>query len=175
MLLPASAIEWQPALAARQPWRAWTAAWVHYSSAHLALNMAGAVLVAMLGAFARVPARAAAAWALAWPLTHAALLLRPGLAHYGGLSGVLHAGVAVVAVALLGAGARRVGGALLLGLLAKVASEAPWAAALPYSDALGIRVVPFSHAAGLVAGVLCALLLAAWRQPGTDFRETRSR
>ena len=43
---------------------------------------------------------AALAWALAWPLTHLALLAEPALLRYGGLSGVLRAGAAVAAVAL---------------------------------------------------------------------------
>ena len=51
------------------------------------------------------------------------------LAYYGGLSGVLHAGVAVVAVQLMIEGPRRrrwIGVALLAGLGLKLISEAPW-------------------------------------------------
>jgi hypothetical protein len=61
-LVPAQAIDWQPALAAREPWRAWSAAFVHYSALHLLDNLAGIALVGALGAFARVPWPSAAAW-----------------------------------------------------------------------------------------------------------------
>src|SRR5664280_3066833 len=114
---PATSLDWQPALVWREPWRAWTAAWVHYSALHLLANLVGGLVVVAFGIAARVPRRAAFAWLAAWPLTQAGLSLRPDLAHYGGLSGVLHAGVVVVAVHLIveARGARRwVGSAGLL-------------------------------------------------------------
>ena len=60
-LFPASALDWQPALAVREPWRAFTAVAVHYSPRHLGVNLAGTALVAALGWAARVPASMAAA------------------------------------------------------------------------------------------------------------------
>lgn len=166
-----NAIEWQPAAALREPWRFWSAAWVHLGTAHLASNLAGAALVAALGVAARLPLRAATAWALAWPLTHAALLLRADITHYGGLSGVLHAGVAVAGFVLVTRerGRRRAIAALMLGGLGvKVLVETPWAPDLPYSAMLGIATVPFAHAAGTVAGLLCAWLLAGSRDTGSE-------
>jgi rhomboid family GlyGly-CTERM serine protease len=157
-----SGIDWQPALAWREPWRWWSAAWVHYSRMHLVVNLAGAILVAALGAAAQVDSRAAPAWLLAWPLTHLGLLYNPRLEHYGGLSGVLHAGVAVVAVQLLGGAtkhARWTGAAIGGALVAKVLSEAPWGAPLRHPAGWDIAVAPLAHATGLVAGALCALLL----------------
>lgn len=154
-----TALDWQPSLAFTQPWRAFTAAAVHYSALHLGANLAGSLLVAALGSVARLPARAAWAWLLAWPLTQFGLLLRPELQHYGGLSGVLHAGVAVAAVHLLsiGSGARRwIGGALLAGLLIKVLGESPWGATLRRPDGWDIAVAPLAHATGLAAGVFCS-------------------
>ena len=47
-------------------------------------------------------------------------------------------------------------GAIVVGTLAKVASEAPWNLAPRPSEALGISVAPVAHACGVVAGV------AAW-------------
>ena len=139
---------------------------MHFSAAHLGVNAAGALLVAALGVAAALPARATVAWALAWPLTHALLALRPEITRYGGLSGVLHAGVAVAATWLIlsAAGRRRgIGIALLGGLVVKVVLEAPWRALLPVSEALGITTVPLAHAAGTIAGALAALLLARRR------------
>ena len=102
----ANALDWQPALGLREAWRLWTCAWVHWSAAHLAVNAAGAVVVAFVGWRARLPAAAALAWFLAWPatqLTMAALgsdRIAAVMPHYGGLSGVLHAGVVVLGLSL---------------------------------------------------------------------------
>ena len=96
-LQPSHALDWQPALAYAQPWRAWSAAFVHWSARHLSANLGALLLVGALGAAAGCQGRATLAWALAWPTGHALLLLQPRLLHYGGLSGVLHAGVAVAA------------------------------------------------------------------------------
>ena len=160
--LPPAALDWQPTLASSQPWRAWSAAIVHLSALHLAANLAGVALVAALGFVARVPRRSVLAWFVAWPLTHLALLARPDLVHYAGLSGVLHAGVAVVAVHLIATarGLRRaIGLALLGGLALKVASETPWAAqALRHPAGWDIAIAPFAHASGLVAGALASAL-----------------
>ncbi len=66
---------------------------------------------------------------MAWPLTQLGLLLQPSLLHYGGLSGVLHAGVVIAALGLLQreSGLRRAVGWLILGGVAlKVGMEQPW-------------------------------------------------
>ena len=163
---PAAAIDWQPSLAASQPWRVFSAAFVHYSALHLAGNAAGLVLAAALGIAARTPSRLALAWFAAWPLTHLGLLVKPELAHYGGLSGVVHAGVAIVCVQLLFAGHRWLGGAMLAGMLLKVSSESPWGEALRHPSGWDIAIAPLAHASGLVAGIACALIAegAAWRR-----------
>ncbi len=163
--LPAALIDWQPALALSQPWRAWSAAFVHWSGLHLGANLAGAAVVGALGVAARLPPQMALAWFAAWPLTHAGLLLRPELAHYGGMSGVLHAGVAVAALWLLArsCGRRRlIGAAIAGGLLVKIAAEAPWGPALRQGGGWDIAIAPLAHASGAAAGALCAALLLGW-------------
>lgn len=170
MLGSATALDWQPALAWRQPWRAWSSAWVHYSVLHLVANLMGCLLVAALGVVARVPLRIVVAWFIAWPLTQFGLLLRPELLHYGGLSGVLHAGVAAVAVSLIaeGRGSRRlIGIGVLLGVGIKVFLEAPWGDALRHSTGWDIAVAPFAHLTGLVAGALTAGIAEAVRSRPT--------
>jgi rhomboid family GlyGly-CTERM serine protease len=167
--LPAPLLDWQPALALQEPWRAFSAAFVHWSERHLAGNLAGAAVLGALGLAARLPPRAALAWLLAWPLTHAGLALQPALAHYGGLSGVLHAGVAVAAAWLLATarGTRwRIGAAVGAGLLAKVLIEEPWGPPLRLGGGFDIATAPLAHATGAVAGLLCAgALLAMQRRP----------
>jgi rhomboid family GlyGly-CTERM serine protease len=163
------AIDWQPGLAAREPWRAFSAAFVHYSSLHLAANLAGALLVGALGHAAGVPLRSSAAWLAAWPLTQWGLLLQPALLHYGGLSGVLHAGVAVVVVHLLAAGSRHqrlIAAALCAGLAVKLLGEAPWQGALRHPSGWDIAVAPFAHVSGVMMGTIAALVAEAWHRAG---------
>lgn len=153
-------LRWQPELAFSQPWRLVTAAWVHLSRQHLIANLAGTAVLAALGRAAGCDRRAATAWALAWPLTHLGLLAQPTLAAYGGLSGVLHAGVAVAAWQLIrgGRGLRRaIGAAIAAGLAAKVLLESPWLGPLRQVPGWDILIAPAGHASGALAGWLCAL------------------
>jgi rhomboid family GlyGly-CTERM serine protease len=156
----AASLDWQPALALLQPWRCVTAAWVHLSGQHLLGNLVGAVLVAAYGRAAGCGRRAALAWALAWPLTHAALAVQPTLQHYGGLSGLMHAGVAVASWQLLrGArGQRRaVGAAVLAMMVLKLLLEAPWQGGpLRQEPGWDIAIAPLAHSTGALAGLLCA-------------------
>lgn len=180
-VLPASTrlgLDWQPSLAWSEPWRWWTAAFVHYGIGHLAANLAGCAVLAAFGAAARLERRWVLAWAMAWPLGHLLLLNVPALAHYGGLSGLLHAGVAVAAVALLTGPPsrghddsdaavrrhRRVGAAVAAGLLVKLLLEqaaGPSATAWP---GIGVPVATAAHWSGALSGVLggavCASLTA---------------
>ncbi|HEY1090155.1 MAG TPA: rhombosortase [Burkholderiaceae bacterium] len=171
--LPTHSFDWQPALAAREPWRAFTAAGVHWSLRHLLANLAGCAVLAWLGWRADLPWRAAVAWALAWPLTQLGLLARPELLHYGGLSGVLHAGVAVLVVELLVARrTQRIGAALAAGLLLKLGLEAGWGPALQQPAGLDFAVAPCAHLSGAIIGVLLAV--AARRASGPS-RHTASK
>jgi rhomboid family GlyGly-CTERM serine protease len=160
--LPAASLDWQPGLALAQPWRWWTAAFVHLGDKHLAANLAGCAVVAAFGWFGRVPLRAAAAWFIAWPLGHLLLWLQPALTHYAGLSGVLHGGVAVAALLVAGSGApreRAVGLLVLAGLLLKLLSEAPWRGATQAVAGWDFPVASIAHATGAWAGVLCVVAL----------------
>ncbi|HKX39516.1 MAG TPA: rhombosortase [Burkholderiaceae bacterium] len=163
--LPHEALDWQPALARTEPWRALSAVGVHYSAMHLLANLAGVLAVGVLGVAARAPAASVWAWAAAWPLTQFGLLVEPALLHYGGLSGVLHAGVAVIALQLLLPAARTtpvrqwIGAALLVGLCLKIAREAPWGPPLRHPAGWDIAVAPLAHASGFAAGAACAIVV----------------
>jgi len=175
--LSTEALDWQPTQVLRQPWRAWSAALVHLSSLHLAANLAGAALVGALGGVAHVSRRSVVAWLCAWPLTQMGLLARPELDHYAGLSGVLHAGVAVVAVHLIASAAglrRAIGLAVLAALALKVASETPWAAeVLRRPEGWDIAIAPFAHASGLAAGVVASTIAEAFARWHTDRPSSR--
>lgn len=158
-----AALQWRPELAWREPWRAFTSALLHWSPQHLIANLAGCAVVGLLGLAARLSWREALAWLLAWPLTQFGLLIEPGLDRFGGLSGVLHAGVAVAVVAMLrmraAHGRERVIGLLIgIGLLAKVAAERPLSGPpLRHWDGWNIAIAPLAHLTGVVAGVICAV------------------
>ena len=160
--------DWQPALALQQPWRAWSAVFVHWSAKHLTANLLGTLLLATLGWAAACGQRAALAWLLAWPLTQLGLLLQPDLRHYGGLSGVLHAGVAVAAWHLLFEHRRRarlVGASLLAGLCVKLLLESPWDDPLRQAPGWDIAIAPLAHATGAFAGLACGVALLGRRRP----------
>ena len=169
--LPA-ALRWQPELALTEPWRCISAAWVHLSSQHLVANLGGSLLVAALGVVAGCGRRATLAWALAWPLSHLGLLLQPTLTAYGGLSGLMHAGVAVACVQVIRCewcepGNRRwIGAALLTGLLVKLWLEAAWTGPLRRVPGWDIAMAPAAHASGVAAGLLCAWAAGVGRCAG---------
>ncbi len=164
---PRDAWDWQPDLAWRQPWRWWTAALLHWSGLHWAMNAAGAALVALLGWRAALGPRALAAWAVAWPLTQLGLLVQPALRHYAGLSGVLHAAVAITGATLLARQGeprgRLVGGLLCAGLLLKILLEAPWAGATRAVAGWDFALAPAAHASGACAGLLAWALVGRER------------
>lgn len=161
--------DWQPAAWPDQAWRAWTAAWVHWNARHLAMNAAALVLLLGLAWRARFTCGDTVAWALAWPLTHLGLLLQPGLQHYGGLSGVLHAGAVLVAWRLCMPGEagdtapwgapRLVGGLLAIGLVLKLLGEGAWHLRLTPAPELGFAIAPLAHASGALAGLVAGGLI----------------
>lgn len=171
--LPATALpalSWQAGLWRIEPWRQWSAAWVHWSAWHLGANVLGALVLMAAAQVSEVRPRHAAAWLVAWPLTHLLLACDPALAQYGGMSGVLHAGVAIVIIALLDQSAifpRVTGLVLLAALLIKLAREAPLLAhalgwhvpPLPLPGTSSFVVAGNAHLAGTLAGLACGLWL----------------
>ncbi|MFG6486400.1 rhombosortase [Roseateles sp. BYS78W] len=154
--LPRELLDWQPALAAAQPWRAVTAAFVHWTAIHLAANLAGCAVIALLGWRAALDGRETVAGLVALPLTQLGLLLRPELQRYAGLSGALHALVAIAALTLLTRGGRDrlIGAAIAVGLVAKLALEHPLGPVLRVTPGFDFPVAPFAHLCGAVAGAL---------------------
>jgi len=163
-------LDWQPGLWQTQPWRLWTSALVHWSGYHLIVNLLACAALVAWGNAAALGARPTLAWLAAWPLTHLLLAMSPAVVRYGGLSGLLHAGVAIGAWALLrhGTGQRRwVGTLVLLGLLVKLVLEVPLLAhwfglavpQMPLADAPGFAVASYAHLTGFVAGLACAVAL----------------
>jgi rhomboid family GlyGly-CTERM serine protease len=168
---PRETLDWQPALIATQPWRAVTAAFVHWTPIHLAANLAGCSVLALLGQRAALGKREAIAALIALPLTQAALLLRPGLQRYAGLSGELHALVAIAALTLLTRRSRDhfIGAAITLGFIAKLALEHPLGPVLRETPGFDFPVAPFAHLTGAIAGAIAWTLTMrlSTRTPGS--------
>lgn len=163
LALPDAQLNWQAQRWVTEPWRLVTAAFVHGPGWHRAANLGALALLAWAGWRLNLPARDALAWALAWPLAHALLALLPGLAHYGGLSGWLHAGVAIVALRLIADG-QRLGWLWLAALALKLLLEAPWGPVVRTIPGWPMPVVPAAHALGALAGVLAWAGVSAERR-----------
>lgn len=150
----------------------WGTAWLHGSTPHLRNNLAGTALLAAMGWVIQANWRSTLAWAMAWPLTHIGMLLRPEISTYIGLSGVLHAGAMVLALQQIitptQTSHRQTGWILLACLVFKIVMENPWGAVLILSSSSAIKVAPWAHLSGALAGLACgALVLSAnSRQPG---------
>lgn len=156
-----------------QHWMSWwTTAWLHGSPPHLWRNLGGLALIGALGWVAQARPTATMAWFLAWPLTQVGMLMRPELTSYIGLSGVLHAGAAVLAlqqvvipnVSHSGRHQQNTwpGWILLAALVFKVFMENPWGAVLILSSASAIKVAPWAHFSGLMAGLACGGVFFMW-------------
>jgi rhomboid family GlyGly-CTERM serine protease len=173
--LPSAALDWQPDRLLEQPWRAWTAAAVHWTDRHLGANLVGCAAVAAFGVAARVSVRDSVAWLVAWPATQLALLVRPDLVRYAGASGVLHAGVAIAAWHLVrhGTGRRRaIGIGVIAGLAAKVLLEKPWGPAVIRVPEWDFMVAPLAHAAGAIVGLVAIIVTDAVVSPARDLEPT---
>ena len=149
-----------------QVWRLVTGQLIHVGPAHLAMNLAGLVVLALLGqrqgsrAFAPVPLLMLCIGT--GGLLHA---IAPDVGWYRGASGMLHgAALWVLADAWRGAETRLqraasgVGATVLVG---KVLLESLGIAAWDSSANIGARVVHEAHLAGTLAAA-CVLLLS-WR------------
>ena len=144
-----------------RPWSLWTSAWVHMNTQHLISNQLAVGALAAMAWVLKPGLRASLAWLLTWPVIPLMLPYWPHIGYYAGLSGLIHAAVAVVGVYLVAGRttvpmARRWGGMLLLGLVTKLLIERAWHWPVVWSDNLGISVVQASHLVGAVAGAVAA-------------------
>jgi hypothetical protein len=144
-----------------RPWTLWTTAWVHSHTPHLIGNQLAVGALAAVAWLLRPSPGAALAWLGTWPLLPLVLLWWPQVGYCVGLSGLVHAAVAVVAVHLVWGDAPirkgpRWGGILLGGLLVKLAVERAWQWPVVWDDAASMSVVRAAHLAGAGLGLLLA-------------------
>jgi rhomboid family GlyGly-CTERM serine protease len=162
----------------QQPWTLWTSAWVHMNTPHLIGNQLALGALTAFAWSARPPFSCALAWWLAWPLTQATLLIWPQIGYAVGLSGVLHAGAMVLAVHLIFKRitvpkARRWGGLLALGVLAKLLVEQGWSSPVVWDPANDMSVVQACHLSGAFFGTLLGLA-TAWRRSAVHVSPAQS-
>lgn len=158
----ASQLSWQADHWIQAPWTLWSASVVHLSMAHLGANLLGLGAVGVLGYAMGAGRLACLALLLAWPLSHLGLLAWAQVGACSGLSGLLHAGTAVLGmVAVRRLFSRAIDRILAVmvpgGLLLKLALEHPWSTPLLQDADWGFTVVQASHLTGAAAGALCAL------------------
>lgn len=167
-----------------QPWTLWTSAWVHLNTPHLIGNLLALGALAAFGWLARPGPRCAIAWLLAWPLLQLSLLLWPQIREtVVGLSGLLHAGVAVLAMQLVSGripmrGARYWGMVLALGVLAKTVLERAWSHPVVWDPASEMPVVQATHLSGAAWGLALGLAVASmprWRDGDGGFSSPQAR
>lgn len=159
------ALVWRSAEWQQAPWTLWTSAWVHLNTPHLVGNQLALGALTAAGWWLRPTRTATLAWALSWPLMQMSLVLWPLIGYAVGLSGVLHAGVAVLAVQLLLGGPRALrpwGTLLLAGLLLKLWLEQGWARPVVWDPGNQMSVVQAAHLAGAAWGACFGALGAGW-------------
>ncbi len=155
-----AALEYRADLVRTQPWRVFSAHFVHLNWVHVLVNAAAWVVVVRLYDKELTARRQLWAVVLAALAIGCALpLLWADIYHYRGFSGVLH--TLYFVGALTGwRTARRTGASLrlpsllLMAGIVKVLLETPWTATTPWADWLGAHVVPQAHAMGSLVGVL---------------------
>lgn len=132
-----------------EPWRLWTAHWVHVGWAHVALNLTALLLLPWI--FPTYPTRRL--WLLlllGCPLLSLLFyLMLPNLYHYAGLSGILH-GIyfSAAAHALLSRADRMVALILLFGLTIKLILE-NWIVGQSSAELIGAPVLTQAHYFGV--------------------------
>ena len=139
-----------------EPWRLWTAHWVHVSWPHAALNLVALLLLPLI--FPAYPVRRL--WLLLWlgsPVLSFALRWGvPTLEQYAGLSGILHGIYFSAALHALVCGHDRlVAGILWVGLTIKLVLEY-FVVGQSVDEWIGAAVLTQAH----VLGVVIALLLS---------------
>ena len=133
---------------------------MHFLPTHGLANALALGALAVLGAALPAPPRDALALLLAWPLGTLALLAWPTVGGYYGLSGLVHAAAAVLAVRALRAPSTRwLGHLLAAGLVLKLGLERGWALPAGFDADWGFNVVYAAHLTGALVGATAALLL----------------
>jgi rhomboid family GlyGly-CTERM serine protease len=158
-----AALQWDAALWTGRPWTLFTSAFVHLSGAHLLANLLALGALAILGWSLGAGQPACLALLVAWPLGTLALQAWPQVTQYSGLSGLVHAAVAVLwAHAAVRGKAYPLSFVLFVALVFKLLIEHAWATPLAFDLDWGFNVVYAAHLCSTLAGAVCGLVAAIW-------------
>lgn len=157
-------LTWRAGESWSRPWTWWTTAWVHLHTPHLIGNQMTIGAFAAWAWLVRPDRLTALTWCAAWPVSTLTLNVWPQIGYCVGLSGVLHAGIAIMGLFMLRGrfrrGSERVWGWLLLtGLGLKLFSEQGWHSPVVWDSAANLSVVRAVHFTGALSGVVMALLM----------------
>jgi rhomboid family GlyGly-CTERM serine protease len=159
-----AALRYERAALATEPWRLLTAHLVHFDARHLAMNLAGLLLLWWLFVGdARLRQWAVVALASALTVGAGLWFLQPSVAWYVGSSGVLHGAWAAAGVA-----ARRrwrLESTVTLALLAAKLALEQWRGPLSSGLDAQLPVIVGAHLYGAIGGLAAALALRLGRQP----------
>jgi len=162
-------LTWQAESVWQMPWTLWSSAWVHMNPPHLIFSQMALGMLTALAWVLRPPLISTLAWLFSWPLAQACLIFWPQIGYAAGLAGLMHAGVAVLAVHLLTGvlrvhKGRRWGSLLLLALLVKLGMERAWTFPVVWDAGTELSVVQAMHLTSALWGAATALVLpVAWR------------
>ncbi len=174
--LPPALLEWsRSGLANAECWRLATGHWVHLGVGHLALNLAGLMIVGLL--FKRHPPLPEwIGYLLISPfvISLGLLWLAPDLAWYRGFSGCLHG--LLVFTALFNLKSEQRWSLLVLGFVAfKLVAENAFYTPAVENPFIGGRVIHQAHwlgaLAGTIAGFLATLMEKRFRRPAKSSPE----
>lgn len=152
-------LAWSAASWLSKPWTLWTSAWVHGSFGHYLANLLGLTALAVAGSWLKAGRASAVALLVAWPLGTATLALWPGVTHYNGLGGPIHAAAMVLWAHLAWREEHKpLSFTLFAGMALKLGVERAWVHPVAFDPAWGFNVVYAAHLNGAAAGAVCGLL-----------------
>ncbi|WP_372971474.1 rhombosortase [Marinobacter sp.] len=152
----------RPSVLGGEWWRLLTGHWVHRSGYHLALNLAGLVLVwHLFGEFLQGRHWLVLTFLVALGQSVSLMFVYSDILWFEGLSGLLHGLLAAGAVIAFSR-APVVSGLVLAVLAFKLAAEAWFGGSAQMEALLGQPVLAESHWCGAIAGLLGGCILAIW-------------
>lgn len=141
-----------------EPWRWWTASWVHVGWRHYMLNMLAFVLIVFIFPHANIKSLSYCLAVFSPLLALALYMLMPNIYAYAGLSGILHGIYAYIALqSLMIAKERKFALLVLVCIVLKIS----WEKINGYSETAQLIQAPVlieSHQIGLLIGLLAGLV-----------------
>lgn len=151
---------WQAGETLNAPWTLWSGSLVGITPFHTFGNLLALLAVGVLGQSVNARLRDAVALLVAWPLTTLWLLRWSEVSWYAGLSGVIHAAVAIIFWrSIQQRSCFGIGLFLAAGLIFKLLLEHAWNTPIAFDFNWGFNVVYAAHLTGAIAGLACVMII----------------